>query len=207
MSRLMPLAGAVPYITRWTGESPSKVRVVVRGGRLAYADERTYDRDPRGVLWRRIPSTPGKGQPDFGAVHALRQRLAMANSLCQVCGSPADRDERGILWLLGEASDAPGSWPQGLETAHPPVCRPCATLATRACPHLRQRHVALRVQSWTPAGVHGALHRPGPRPVAVDAAGVPFDSPAIRWVIAGQLIARLDRFTLIDPAGVGRRGL
>ncbi|MFF8957913.1 hypothetical protein [Streptomyces sp. NPDC014894] len=172
---------------------------MVRRGRLAYTDERSYDRDARGVLWRRIPSTPGKGKPDFGAVHALRQRLAMANALCQVCGKPADRDERGVLWLLGEASDAPGSWPQGLETAHPPVCRPCASLAARSCPHLGRRHVALRVRSWTQVGVHGALYRPGPRPVAVDAVGIPFDSLAVRWVIAGQLIVRLDRFTLVDP--------
>ncbi|GAA2260187.1 hypothetical protein GCM10010232_58980 [Streptomyces amakusaensis] len=83
MSQAMSLTGAVPYITQWTGESPSKVRVVERRGRVAYADERSYDRDPRGILWRRIPSTPGKGKPDFGAVHALRQRLAMANTLCQ----------------------------------------------------------------------------------------------------------------------------
>ncbi|MER6911190.1 hypothetical protein ABT354_05910 [Streptomyces sp. NPDC000594] len=191
--------GTVPYITQWSGESPSKVRVVVRRGRLAYADERSYDRDPRGVLWRRIPSMPGKGKPDFGAVHSLRQRLAMANLLCQVCGKPADRDDRGVLWLLGEASDDPSSWPQGLETAHPPVCRPCATLATKACPHLRRRYVTLRVQSWTPAGVHGAFYRPSHDPVPVDARGIPFDSPAIRWTIAAQLIVTLDRFTLINP--------
>ncbi|MDT0308830.1 hypothetical protein RM780_17955 [Streptomyces sp. DSM 44917] len=189
----------VPYITQWSGERPVDVEVVERRGRLAYADERSYDRDTGGILWRRIPSTPGKGQPRFGAVHALRQRVAMTGLLCQVCGGPADRNEHGVLWLLGEASDAPGSWPQGLETAHPPVCRTCATLAVRACPHLRRRHVALRVHSCTLAGVHGALYHPGRRgPVLTDVTGIPFGHPAIRWIIAGQLFMRLNRFALVD---------
>ncbi|GLF93835.1 hypothetical protein [Streptomyces yaizuensis] len=60
--------------------------------------------------------------------------------------------------------------------------------------------MALRVQSWTPTGVHGALYRPSHTPEPVDATGIPFDSPAIHWTIAGQLIVRLDRFTLVGPA-------
>ncbi len=172
--------GRVPHITQWSGEHPAEVRVVERRGRLAYADERFFDRDTGGVLWRRIPSTPGRGEPEFGAVHALRQRVAMTGLLCQVCGAPADRNEHGVLWLMGEASDAPGSWPQGLETAHPPVCRPCASLAVRACPHLRRRHVALRVQRCTPAGVHGVLYRPtpeGPVPVSYTHPTLPTKRP------------------------------
>ncbi|RKN10173.1 hypothetical protein [Streptomyces radicis] len=195
-----PTTRTVPYITQWSGERPADVRVIERRGRLAYADERSYDRDTGGVLWRRIPSTPGKGKPEFGAVHALRQRVAMAGLLCQVCGKPADRNNNGVLWLMGEAPDAPGTWPQGLETTHPPVCQPCASVSARACPHLRQRYVTLRVRSWTPVGVHGALYRPGHQgPVLTDAAGIPFDNPAIQWVIAAQLVMRLDHFTLTDP--------
>lgn len=134
-------------------------------------------------------------------MHPLRQRVAMAGLLCQVCGGPADRNENGVLWRIGDAPDAPGSWPQGLETAHPPVCQPCADLSVRACPHLRQRFVALRVRSWTQAGVHGALYRPGcPDPVLTDATGIPFDHPAVQWIIASQLIVRLDRFTFTHIA-------
>ncbi|WP_233580406.1 hypothetical protein [Streptomyces triticirhizae] len=100
---------------------------------------------------------------------------------------------------MGDASDNPGDWPQGLETAHPPVCLPCATLSVRACPHLRQRFVALRVRAWTLAGVQGALYQPGLNgPVLTGAAGIPFEDPDIGWVIAGQLIASLDRFTFTD---------
>jgi ferredoxin len=129
---------AVPYITQWSGERPADVRVIQRRGRLAYADERSHDRDTEGVLWRRIPSTPGRGKPRFGAVHAIRQRTAMAGLRCQVCGGPADRNEHGTLWLMGEDPDTPNSWPQGLETTQPSICLPCAVLAVRACPHLRQ---------------------------------------------------------------------
>ncbi|GAA3881443.1 hypothetical protein [Streptomyces sedi] len=189
----------VPYITQWTGERSVRTEVVARRGRLAYADERSYDRDTGGVLWRRAPSTPGKGKPKFGAVHPLRQRVALAGLLCQVCGSPADRNEDGVLWLMGEASDNPGDWPQGLETAHPPVCLPCATLSVRACPHLRARFVALRVRAWSLVGVQGALYQPSYNgPVLTGGTSIAFDDPDIDWIIASQLIASLDRFTFTD---------
>ncbi|WP_226961288.1 MULTISPECIES: hypothetical protein [Streptomyces] len=198
----------VPYITQWTGEHPAATPVVARHGRLAYADERLFDRDGDGVLWRRVPSTPGKGKPEFGAVHPLRQRVALAGLLCQICAKPADRNEDGVLWLMGDATDNPGDWPQGLETAHPPVCLPCARLSVRACPHLRQRFVALRVQRWTLAGVQGALYRPGLNgPILTGAAGLPFGDPDIDWIIATQLIARLNRFTFTDlESEVGEAG-
>ena len=189
----------VPFITRWSSERAFPVRVVERYGRLAYTDERSIDRDSAGVLWRRVPSTPGKGKPLFGAVHAIRQRAAMAGLRCQVCGGPADRNEHGILWLIGEDRDAPGSWPQGLETAHPPICRPCVALSLRGCPHLRRKHVALRVRRCTPAGIYGAFYRPGfPYPVLTGANGVPYHTPAAHWIIASQLVMRLDHFTRTD---------
>ncbi|WP_226961831.1 MULTISPECIES: hypothetical protein [Streptomyces] len=49
------------------------------------------------------------------------------------------------------------------------------------------------------AGVHGTLYQPGlDGPVLTDAAGIPFDNLAIKWIIASQLIATLDRFTFTD---------
>lgn len=186
----------VPYITQWSSEEPAPVRPVQRHGRLAFADERRMDRDSAGVLWRRIPSTPGRGKPVFGAVHAIRQRTAMAALRCQVCAGPADRNRHGTLWLVGEDAEEPGSWPQGMETMHPPVCLPCAALSLRACPHLRRPHAALRVRRCTPAGVYGALYGPGfPGPVLSRAAGVRYGSAAAGWIVAGQLVMRLDDFT------------
>ncbi|KIF78726.1 hypothetical protein QR77_10980 [Streptomyces sp. 150FB] len=173
--------------------------MVAKGDGIGYADERPYGRDSTGVLWTRAPSLPGKGRPVFGKVHALRQRRAMSELLCQICAGPADRNTAGILWLLGEDPSDPGSWPDDLITTHPPVCVPCGLRSIRTCPHLRQKCVALRVTEFRLAGVRGALYRPGsPSPVAVDAAGVAFDDPRIRWTLAGQLLMRLQAFSIVD---------
>ncbi|MFD7117562.1 hypothetical protein ACFWAA_11010 [Streptomyces sp. NPDC059922] len=187
----------MPYIAEWSAERAPGPRVVTKGRGIGYADERPYDRDTDGVLWTRVRSLPGRGRPHFGKVHALRQRRAMGQLLCQICARPADRDADGVLWLLGEDPADPGSWPRDLITAHPPLCRPCAVRSVRACPHLRTRCVALRVRSFGLAGVRGALYAPGnPSPVPLGAVGVAFDDPRIRWVRAGQLIMRLRAFTV-----------
>lgn len=187
----------VPYITQWSRERVSTFDMVVRRGRLAFADERPYDRDSNGVLWTRAPSQPGKGKPEFGKVHALRQRNAMDRLLCQVCGQAADRNQDGILWLLGEAPD--DSDGEGVLTAHPPLCLPCLDVSVKACPHLRRQYVALRVRRLEQAGVRGALYRPSCfKPVAVEAAGVAFDDPRINWVRAAQLLMRLTDFQVIN---------
>jgi hypothetical protein len=189
----------VPYITQWSGERAPTPTMTVRRGRLAFADERHYDRDSHGILWTRTPSQPGKGKPEFGKVHALRQRNAMERLLCQVCSQPADHNRDGILWLLGEAPCAAETETDGVLTAHPPLCLPCANTSVRACPHLRREYVVLRVRAFERAGVRGALYRPAhPKPVLTDAVGVAFDDPRINWVRAGQLLLRLTDFALID---------
>jgi hypothetical protein len=48
----------------------------MRRGGLAYVDERPYDRDSNGILWRRMPSTPGKGKPQYAAVRVRRFSLS-----------------------------------------------------------------------------------------------------------------------------------
>ncbi|RAJ66539.1 hypothetical protein K378_02709 [Streptomyces sp. Amel2xB2] len=70
----------VPYITQWSRERAPKSEMVIRRGRLAFADEHPYDRDSNGVLWSRAPSQPGKGKPEFGKVHALRQGNAAGSA-------------------------------------------------------------------------------------------------------------------------------
>ncbi|WP_030746653.1 hypothetical protein [Streptomyces sp. NRRL F-5135] len=194
-------AAEVPYIAKWSAEQAPRMRVVTKGRGIGYADERPYGRDTDGVLWTRAPSQPGKGRPEFGKVHALRQRRAMLELLCQVCGRPADRTADGVLWLVSEDLHAMAPPPLDLTTTHPPLCVPCALRSVRACPHLRSRYVALRARTFAPAGVQGALHRPGhPSPTAVKATGVAFGDPLIHWVRAGQLIMRLREFTVVDLA-------
>ncbi|WP_433890191.1 hypothetical protein [Streptomyces sp. CA-111067] len=188
----------VPYVTRWSGEKDLDVPVVVRrGGRgVGFAHERAFDRE-LGVLWTRTVSEPGRGRPEFGKVHSLRQRLAMGGLRCQICGGPADRNRDGVLWLLD--ADAHELRRGDELTAHPPVCVPCAHQSVRGCPHLRPAWVAVRVRSYALWGVLGVRYSSlGPEPVAVDTAQVRFGDPHLRWVRAHQLIASLGDFTVTD---------
>jgi hypothetical protein len=192
---------SVPFVTLWSGERAAAPRVVWRrrGRRIGYADERSSDRDEHGVLWSRVTSQPGRGRPLFGQIHSRRQRIAMAQLLCQVCGGPADRTDAGVLWLID--ADPGELLPDAEETAHPPVCRPCALWSVRVCPHLRSAVTAVRVRSLAPSRVNAVVYgltSSGPR--AVDTALVAFGSPLMPYVRAHQLLMRLTDFTSVDLA-------
>lgn len=192
----VPMDG-VPFITRWSGEDDTSPLVTRRDGRgIGYADERSFDRVD-GLLWMRTPSQPGRGKPEYGKVHSLRQRLAMLGQRCQICGGAADRSAEGVLWLVDARPDELRFGEE--RTPHPPVCAPCARRSVHVCPHLRKTWVALRVRSYRMWGVNGALYRPSrPTPVAVDAGTYPFDHPNMPWILAGQLIAELGDFTVTE---------
>lgn len=194
-----PAHAAVPYIVRWTGEQDAAMPVATqRSGRgIRYADERSYDRDARGVLWARVPSQPGRGRPVFGQAHSLRQRLAMSLLRCQICGGPADQNAAGVLWIIdGRAEDLR---PGREDTGHPPVCRPCAHRSVAACPHLRPGSTAVRARGFAPVGVNGVLYRLNPEgPAVVGTMDLTFDDPRLPYLRAHQLIMRLHDFTLID---------
>jgi anti-sigma regulatory factor (Ser/Thr protein kinase) len=190
---------AVPFVARWSGERDADMPMVFRRGQrgIGYANERSFDRDPYGILWSRTPSQPGRGVPQYGKVHSLRQRLCMTGLRCQVCGGPADHTAEGVLWLL----DAPADdlRPGAEHTAHPPVCRPCAHQAVRSCVHLRARYVAVRASAFTYYGVQGAVYQAtlsGPR--VYDAAAVRLGDPRLSWTRASQLLMTLTDFTVID---------
>ncbi|UGQ12512.1 hypothetical protein LO772_02530 [Yinghuangia sp. ASG 101] len=195
------LTDHVPYIASWSAETTTQPEVVMRRGRLAYRDERPWDRDSTGILWRRMPSRPGRGRPQYGKVHLLRQRRAMEALLCQVCGLPAasDATDDGVLWLLNEDPHDPGAWLPGLVTGHPPVCLHCAWLSVRACPHLRRQYAAVRVRRHTLSGVHGLLHIPGhPHPLPHGVGGLDFGDTRMPWMQAAQLMMRLDDLHQVD---------
>src|SRR3989442_1499615 len=115
-NRTMP----VPYITTWSEENTLPTTVVQRRNGIAFADEILTDRDDHGVLWSRIPSLPGRGRPRCGKIHSPRQRRAMRDLLCQVCGKPADHNEEGTLWLVPDFRDWP-DWPNHMACTEPPV--------------------------------------------------------------------------------------
>ncbi|WP_066955314.1 hypothetical protein [Streptomyces lushanensis] len=189
----------VPYISCWSSEHRPPGLVVTRGAGIAYDDEGPYERDDLGVLWKRIGYSPGKGRPEFGKVHFLRQRRAMRKLLCQICGGPSDRGPEGTLWLVGEDAEDPELRKPGYVTTHPPLCVPCAVTSVGVCPHLRTRYLALRVRTFALTGVHGALYRPdGLFPVAYSAEGASFGSRRLSWVLATQLVMEFGEFTVVD---------
>ncbi|MPZ83173.1 MAG: hypothetical protein GEV28_23380 [Actinophytocola sp.] len=193
-----PLLEVTPYVTSWTGEQEPRSALVERAGRLAYPMDSLYDRDRNGVLWSRTPLRPGHGRPDFGRVHPLRQRRAMADLLCQVCAQPADRDEDGVLWLLPDFQDDWAGWPTRMAAVEPPVCLGCVRVSVRYCPALRKGAVAVRVRDSTVVGVYGALYRPGPLgPVPVGVDTVAYDDPRTRWVRAERLVRELGDSTIV----------
>jgi hypothetical protein len=190
----------VPYIVSWSEEHEPSLKLVERRGiGLGFADETTADRDSGGVLWNRTVMRPGQGRPRFAVIHPMRQRRAMRQLLCQVCGHPADRDERGVLWLLPDRRDVWVGWPEGLMLAEPPVCIGCAVLAARLCPHLRQGCVAVRARSFPLSGVKGFVYRPGnPRPVVQRDDLVSYNNPAVlRWTLAEQQLRTLRECTIV----------
>jgi hypothetical protein len=193
----------VPYITSWSGEHRSNVRVILRGRfGIGYADETLLDRDDRDVLWTRTPSRPSHGRPEYRKVHPLRQRRAMRRLLCQVCAQPADRNEQGVLWLLRDHREDWPDWPEGMGNTYPPVCLSCAWLSVRMCPALRRGYVAVRARRFPMTGVYGLRYRAaGPDPVLVGDAVVGYGDPAIRWTRAAQQIRTLHECTIVtlDP--------
>jgi len=188
--------GVVPYIASWSGEEAFPVEIVARAEGIAYADETLLDRDDHGVLWSRVPSRPGTGEPRYNTVHPLRQRRAMRRLLCQVCAGPADENEHGTLWLLRDHREDWADWPEGMGNAHPPLCLRCAHISVKACPWLTPGFVAIRARS-TITGVSGELFRPGHSGPEFATMTIAYRHSTRRWMQARQLVRTLHDCTLV----------
>lgn len=193
-------ATIVPFVAAWSSEIPTEdPPVILRGSRIGYRGEVPSDRDGVGVLWLRRATSRGVGNPLYGVVHPGRQRLAMARLLCQVCGEPADQDDRGVLWLLEDERRDYEGWPEDLLTTHPPVCLGCVRKAREQCPHMWRGSTAVRVGKSDVCAVYGRRYtasRIGPLVAGADV--VMFTSPLIRWTIASQLVRALSDCTIVS---------
>ena len=187
----------VPYISAWSSEHLPQPRILRAADGIALQG---HLRDSTGVSWQPWALRQGDGKPEYGTVHGPRQRRAMRRHLCQVCGGPADKNEQGVLWLLENHPTVPG-WPEREVTTHPPVCLPCAQLAARLCPHLRDSCVAVRVGRVVTDGIYGQLYTPGlAGPVRGGKQVVFADDPRVRWMVGAQLAATLQNVTIVDLA-------
>ncbi|GAA3857576.1 hypothetical protein [Streptomyces sedi] len=193
----------VPYATAWSEEKASVGKALISnrsGTGLAYRDEVPTDRDRHGVLWARMTEAPGEGRPNFSTLHSFRQRRSMFDMLCQVCGEPASRTSRGILFLLphpaGEKKTS--DWAEGALSTKPPLCEPCADLATRHCPHLAD---PLFVRSRKPRiwGVFGGFLTPTANGLRSSPTNdyIPYGHAAAAWFLASQLVIELTRCQVV----------
>jgi hypothetical protein len=109
-----------PWNAEWSGEHRFEIRNCrYAGGRPA--------------LWQ--PHAPGMGKPLFATPHAVRQRRAIADMLCTVCGEPSRPGQR-YTFDHGQIIEAEGrTW---YATTEAPVHLPCADRAMRVCPRLRE---------------------------------------------------------------------
>ncbi|WP_157880002.1 hypothetical protein [Streptomyces natalensis] len=197
-----------PYIARWSGEQPHTTGLLVRNSRLGYRDEQLGDRDGCGALWVRCPTAPGDGQIQFGRVHPRRQRDAMWNMRCQVCGRDPDEDDRGLLWLESKAPDeiaAAHGVGAPVLTCYPPICSPCLRASTAQCPDLRKRATVLRVQAVRLYGVIGPHYTPTSDGRLVIGTSEPspeektfcYHDPRLPMVLAFQQLIQLEDFTIV----------
>ncbi|MFJ6212156.1 hypothetical protein ACIQGZ_02290 [Streptomyces sp. NPDC092296] len=154
------------------------------------------------MLWERLSQAVGAGRPVYRVMHPDRQRRAMLELLCQICGGPASRTSRGWLFLANRTGPelAAAGGAEEMLTAQPPLCLPCAGIAVRQCPSLTGRHTAVRSRKPSLWGVWGSVYRPGGRVLEEvgEGASLPYGHPGTRWLLASQLIRELRRATPVD---------
>ncbi|MFJ6216738.1 hypothetical protein ACIQGZ_25920 [Streptomyces sp. NPDC092296] len=195
----------VPHVTTWSGEKPVRLReLTVRpdGKGLGYRHEQPGDRDAHGVLWVRLGGEPGTGRPTYRVMHSERQRRTMLDLRCQICAGPASRTAQGWLFLVAhtEQQIAEAGGTEDMLTMQPPLCLPCADTAVRQCPRLTEQYTAVRSRKPVLYGAWGSLYRPDPHGRLAelgDGTVLPYSDPAVRWLLAAQLVRELRRTTVI----------
>ncbi|WP_242882553.1 hypothetical protein [Actinomadura litoris] len=203
----------VPWVAQWSGELVRKPRPRVRheeapagGWRLTYRDPTDTDwwaptSDHKPVLWRRT-GTDRSGTPQYALLNTIRQRTAMTEHLCQVCGQSA-AVAGGVAWLMHAIEWRHVTAPMGavepgwkslhtaLSTTNPPTCTNCWQIAARMCPSIREHGaVPLTVGVVRPVGVTGDVYpmgvgRPEPRHGT-------FGEPEMGHMMARLLVVELD---------------
>lgn len=107
----------VPWVISWSGET----RFEVRNCRWA-------SHNP--AIWQ--SHAPGEGRPLFTKPHHVRQRRAIQQCLCSVCGEPTSRRDR--YWFQHCEWHAPS---KGWRVVEPPLHSACAEIARAQCPRLK----------------------------------------------------------------------
>ena len=142
-----------PWITPYAGER-HKGPFAFDGQRISFPgqqEERAF-----GVLWQPAPENDD-GEIWWKEMHTGRQRRAMVEGLCQVCGTALGKAP--LSWLIPDL-EVKLSRPSGrpFTTATPPTCQACVLPAQQLCPNLhRKPPLRLSVQYYRPHSVFGDL--------------------------------------------------
>ena len=117
----MDVLSEAPWSVAWTGEQEFRLQP---------------SRDFPGMVELDQLHAPGVGTPIFSAVHVTRQRRAMVDFLCHVCGLRTAGEDRYLFPVAsgGMVTLHDGTQQYGCNV--PPVHRACAQRALLACPHL-----------------------------------------------------------------------
>jgi hypothetical protein len=111
----------VPYTVSWSSEEPFFVT------RCRYADGRA-------AICQAV--APGEGRPRFGKPHSQRQRQAIADGLCDLCGlSLKNRTKVSLSHARARANGAEGV---AILQVEPLLHRECAATSMRHCPSLKR---------------------------------------------------------------------
>lgn len=164
---------------------------------LGYEDEWEQDRDRDGALWARVGTDlSGAGTVENSIPHPYRQRTLMEQLLCQVCTGGPERDERErYLFVVPDGPPArsaqPASWAERAREATPPVCLADAVESAAGCPRLG-RATALWVRRPVLYGVAGFGYRRLDGTLRRLKKPVSYEDPALAWVVAHQMVRRLE---------------
>ena len=114
-------ATAVPFTVAWTGEEKQFVDV------CKYARARALC----------MVHAPGVGKPRFGKPHSNRQRQAIAEGLCDLCGkSLKNRTKISLSHARSRMNAADGG--TGILQVEPLLHRECALESMKFCPSLKR---------------------------------------------------------------------
>lgn len=114
-------ATAVPFTVSWTGEEKQFVGMCPYAGRPAL----------------RMVHSPGIGKPQFGKPHSDRQRQAIAEGLCDLCGKSLKTRTKVSLSHARERMNAAGGG-TGILQVEPLLHRECALESMKFCPSLKR---------------------------------------------------------------------
>jgi len=113
-------ATAVPWTVGWTGEEGALLEVCPYFHKMALSQH----------------SAPGSGKPLFGKPHMNRQRQAVAEGLCDLCGKSFKLATKVSLSHARPVAHGAEGW--AILQVEPMLHRACALESLRFCPSLKR---------------------------------------------------------------------